>query len=121
MRDHGQWIAESNDPIEAISKFLWTPFGAASTACAAYVDEFERHPGGTLAKTAGVAASAVIPGAGVIGVAVDAAAVAGGHVIGSELNREQDRTDSDRRLHHQVRTSVQQNAGGRAELDDLYG
>lgn len=119
-RDHGQWLTESKDPGEFIGKLLWTPFGAASTACAAYVDEFERHPGGTLAKTAGIATSVVIPGAGLLGVAVDAAAVAGGQVLGGELNRQQDRDDTDQRVNAQTRAAVQNNAAGRNELDALY-
>jgi hypothetical protein len=120
MRDHGQWISESRDPLEAFGKVLWTPFAAASTGCAAYVDEFERHPSGTLAKTAGVAVSAVIPGAGAIGVALDAAAVAGGHVVGGELNRQQERSAADHRLAQQTRASVNSSATGRKELEDLY-
>ncbi|KAF0653689.1 hypothetical protein L107_08863 [Cyanobium sp. Copco_Reservoir_LC18] len=119
-RDHGQWLTESKDPGEFIVKLLWTPFGAASTACAAYVDEFERHPGGTLAKTAGIATSVVIPGAGLLGVAVDAAAVAGGQVLGGELNRQQDRDDVDQRVNAQTRASVRSNVAGRDELDALY-
>ncbi|QNI71991.1 hypothetical protein CyaNS01_02897 [Cyanobium sp. NS01] len=121
LRDHGEWINESSDAFEAISKVLWTPFGAASTGFAAYVDEFERHPEGTFAKTAGVALSAVIPGAGALAVAADAAAVAGGHVIGGDINRHQDGQAADRRLLQQSKAAVQQNASGRNELDSLYG
>ena len=119
-RDHIQWLSESKEPVDFFGKLLWTPFGAASTACAAYVDEFERHPGGTLAKTAGVASSVVIPGAGWLAVAVDAAAVAGGQVVGNELNHQQDRDDADQRINAQNRAAVQNNAAGRNELDALY-
>ncbi|MFQ6539109.1 MULTISPECIES: hypothetical protein [Aphanothece] len=121
MRDHGEWINDSKDPLEAIGKVLWTPFGAASTGVAAYVDEFERHPGGTLAKSAGVAVSMLIPGAGALAVAADAAAIAGGHVVGGEINRQQDGQDADQRLQEQTRSSVQRNAGARNELDSLFG
>ncbi|MCP9928827.1 hypothetical protein [Cyanobium sp. CH-040] len=120
MRDHGQWITESRDPLEAIGKVLWTPFGAASTGVAAYVDEFERHPEGTLVKTGGVALSTVIPGAGAVAVAADAAAIAGGHVLGGEINRQQEGEAADRRVQEQTRASVNSNAAGRDELHDLY-
>lgn len=86
LRDHSAWINDSRDPLDCLGKILWTPIGAASTACAAYVDELDRHPSGTLVKTAGVALSAAIPGAGLLAVAADATAVAAGQVIGGELN-----------------------------------
>lgn len=121
MRDHGQWINESKDPMEALTKFLWTPFGAALTGVAAYTDELERNPAGTLVKTASAATAAVIPGAGLVGLAVDGAAVAGGQVLGNELNRQQAAEQADQRLTQQRRHTLQSNQSGRRELDSLYG
>lgn len=121
LRDHGQWIWDSKDPVEAVGKFLWTPFGAALTGVAAYTDELERNPAGTLVKTAGAATAAVFPAAGVFGLAVDGAAVAGGHVLGGELNRQQAAAQADQRLLQEHRQTVQTNTSGRSELDELYG
>lgn len=121
LRDHGSWISESRDPAECIGKLLWTPIGAASTAFAAYVDEFDRHPMGTAAKTAGVALSAVIPGAGVFAVAADATAVAAGHVIGSELNAADDRQSADQELRQANRQTLERQRDSRRELDALFG
>jgi hypothetical protein len=121
LRDHRDWMNESRDAGEFIAKFLWTPIGAASTACAAYVDELERRPSGTLMKTAGVAFSLAIPGAGPLAVAADAAAVATGQVIGDAMNTHEDRYAAD----HQQRLSNQQTLAqqreARQELDSLFG
>ena len=121
IRDHGTWMAESRAPGEFIAKLLWTPFGAASTGCAAYCDELARHPAGTLTKTAGVALSALIPGAGLLGVAADAAAIATGQVIGSGLNDDDDRLAADRRHRLANQQTLQRQSGARAELDSLFG
>lgn len=121
VRDHREWMNESRDAGEFIAKFLWTPIGAASTACAAYVDEFERHPNGTLAKTAGVALSLAVPGAGPLAIAFDAASVATGQVIGNELSAQEDRNSADRQLHINDRQTLAQQRHARQELDSLFG
>lgn len=121
LRDHSTRINDSHDPFDCIGKILWTPIGAASTACAAYVDELERHPSGILVKTAGVALSAAIPGAGLLAVAADATAVAAGQVIGGELNAQDDRQAADQRLRQANHQTLERERAARHELDALFG